>query len=98
MCIQSILRLLCRGTPEFESVSIGELQISPPLKSSHFQNCSVLLESFLVCSTSDQVTADAFGNHLGQMRVFNEENISFHWRSVFVQFFCEFVEVILTAH
>jgi hypothetical protein len=23
---------------------------------------------------------------------------SFHWRSVFVQFFCEFVEVILIAH
>jgi hypothetical protein len=36
-----------------------------PLKSSHFQNSSILFARFLVCSTSDQVTADAFGNHLG---------------------------------
>jgi hypothetical protein len=36
-----------------------------PLKSSHFQNCSVVSVSFLTCSTSDQLTADAFGNHLG---------------------------------
>jgi hypothetical protein len=35
------------------------------LKSSHFQNSSILFARFLVCSTSDQVTTDAFGNHLG---------------------------------
>jgi hypothetical protein len=35
------------------------------LKSSHFQNSSILFIRFLVCSTSDEVTVDAFGNHLG---------------------------------
>jgi hypothetical protein len=39
--------------------------IISPLKSSHFYNSSILLASFLVCSTSDQVTANAFGNLWG---------------------------------
>jgi hypothetical protein len=53
-------------------LSIGErpycLSVSDlisPLKSSHFQNSSILFIRFLVCGTSDQVTVDAFGNHLG---------------------------------
>jgi hypothetical protein len=44
-----------------ESVS----DLISPLKSSHFQNSSILFIRFLVCSTSDQMTVDAFGNHLG---------------------------------
>jgi hypothetical protein len=38
-------------------VSVSDL-ISP-LKSSHFQNSSILFIRFLVCSTSYQVTVDA---------------------------------------
>jgi hypothetical protein len=59
--------------------------IISPLKSSHFQNCSALLARFLVCS---QVTADAFGNHLGKKCVTSMKKVfSFHWIIVFVQFF-----------
>jgi hypothetical protein len=44
----------------FANLSVSWL-ISP-LKSSHFYNSSILLARFLVCSTNDEVTADAFGN------------------------------------
>jgi hypothetical protein len=83
-------------TLEITSASVSWL-ISP-LKSSHFQNCSVLLASFLVGSTSDQVTTDAFGNHLGWMRVFNEESTFISLEKCFCTVFFQFDEVIFTAH
>jgi hypothetical protein len=36
-----------------------------PLTSSHFEKSSILLARFLFCSTSDQVTSDAFRNRWG---------------------------------
>jgi hypothetical protein len=49
----------------FLSTSIfGELSYSP-LKSSHIENSSILFARFLICSMSEQVTADAFGNLWG---------------------------------
>jgi hypothetical protein len=64
--LQLSLYCLCTGTHISRSqptISVSDL-ISP-LKSSHFQNSAILFIRFLVCSTSDQVTMDAFGNHLG---------------------------------
>jgi hypothetical protein len=53
-----------------------------------------LLASFLVCSRSDKVTADAFGNLWGKCVPSLKKCIFISLEKCFCTFFCEFFEVI----